>query len=78
MVDLPMKTRSTVIVAVASVLLGACAAIPPNSEYLSCAGSTKYKVCKRYKDCGPGNAVLIEDHFFDGKLHKTVEPACPD
>jgi len=72
-----MKAISVFSVAALSLGLASCAAIPPGSDYVSCSGSSaKYMVCKRIKNCGPGHALFFEDHYFDGKLHKTVEPDC--
>jgi hypothetical protein len=70
-----MKAKLAAISCV-TLLLSACAAIPPGSDYISCAGGGNYTVCKKIKVCGPDESVLIEDHFFDGKLHKSVEQPC--
>ncbi len=70
--------RRTIATAAATLLLGACAVIPPNSTYVSCAGSESYKVCKRIKNCPGGGAVFTADHIRHGKLMKTVEADCPE
>ncbi len=76
MIKNSMKKTTAIIVISASLFLSACAAIPPGSDYISCAGGGNYTVCKKIKVCGPDESVLIEDHFFDGKLHKSVEQPC--
>jgi len=58
------------------IVLAGCAAIPPNSPYIACAGSEKYKVCERIKYCDDGTAVLIKDHFWNGQLGKSIQPPC--
>jgi len=73
-----MNRNHLSITLLAASLLGGCAAIPPGHDYVSCAGSSKYKVCKRVHICGPGESVFAEDHYFDDKLHKTVVPPCSE
>ncbi len=73
-----MKKIISLIASSASLLLSACAAIPPGSDYVSCSGSSKYKVCERVKICGPGESVMIKDHFYGDELAKSVEQPCSD
>jgi hypothetical protein len=69
-----MSVKTCILSAIA--LLTGCAAIPPNSPYIACAGGEKYKVCERIKYCYEGKAVLIKDHFWYGRMGKSVEPPC--
>jgi len=69
-----MSPKTCILSALA--LLAGCAAIPPNSSYVSCAGSEKYKVCERPKYCDDGTTVLIKDHFWNGRFGKSVQPPC--
>jgi hypothetical protein len=68
--------KNTTVLLAATLLGGGCAAIPPDSDYVSCAGSEKYKVCERLKNCPQGGAVLIKDHIREGQVLRTEEAAC--
>jgi hypothetical protein len=68
--------KRVIALSAALALLVGCAAIPPGKDYVSCAGSEKYKVCKRLKYCPGGGAVFISDHIFEGKVLRTEEDSC--